>query len=934
MRDELVAIDLETTGLDAAQDAIIEVGAVRIRNGEIVDEFSTMVNPDSSIPEHVTHITGIQQQDVQNAPYIEAVLPQISAFVKDAPVIAHNISLDMGFLRDRHKILRHNLTIDTYDLVSVLMPSAPRYNLNSLTQQLGIKLENAHRALGDARATALLYWSLWEKALRLPFPLLQEINDIAQGFNWDSGAVFAAALRESTPELNGEVDEPQVHIVSPAPDSQSVILSSKPERQSLDEQAIVKILGKGGILQQSGLEYRPQQVEVAQAVAEAFSNAYHLMIEAGVGTGRTLGYLVPAILWSIQNQERVVISTYTPARQEQLMTKDIPALREHLGTAFTASVMKGRSHYLCPRRLATVRRRRPTSIEEVLTLAKILVWRLEDDSGDKSNINLRGPAEDNVWERLSAQDERCSREQCKTAQQGMCPFYRAWQAAERANLIVVNHALMISDSNAAQQVLPEYNYAIIDDAHHLEDAITSGLSVHIDKSMLSRRLADLGGINSGVLGEILAVVQKHTPEQEARKFEKIIQTIGEATGAMDTHLHKVFSACYKFLQDTRGARSEYSITSRITRQSHKDTAFHAVISAWETLEVFFEVLGQALPRLAKTLSRQQSSIPELTDLILDIESSSQYLHDIGRLLRQFIIDPETNTVYWFSVWQGADSPVMHAAPLHVGACIDKVLWQDKESVILTSATLRTQDSFRYIRERLFAESVKTLELSSPFNYKDTTLVYIPIDVPEPTDKQGYQQALERGIIELATAIGGRTLVLFTSYGQLRQTSQSITPHLALKDITVYDQSDGSSHQALLEGFKTTPKSVLLGTRVMWEGINIPGDALSALVIVRLPFAVPSDPVFSARSDTYDNPASQYAIPEAVLRFRQGFVPLIRAYTDRGIVVIFDSRILKRGYGADFLDSLPDCEVQKGVLDALPGVAQKWLNLTEEPLPRE
>jgi DNA polymerase-3 subunit epsilon/ATP-dependent DNA helicase DinG len=237
--------------------------------------------------------------------------------------------------------------------------------------------------------------------------------------------------------------------------------------------------------------------------------------------------------------------------------------------------------------------------------------------------------------------------------------------------------------------------------------------------------------------------------------------------------------------------------------------------------------------------------------------------------------------------------------------------------VLTSATLRTNGSFNYISDRLNADNIETVEVGSPFNYHDSTLLYVPTDIPEPNDRQRYQQAVERGIIELAAALNGRVLGLFTSYSHLRQTAQAITPRLALGNIAVYDQSDGSSRQALLEGFRSAEKAVLLGTKSFWEGVDIPGESLSALVIVRLPFAVPTDPIFAARSETYSNSFDEYAVPEAILRFRQGFGRLIRTRSDRGVVTVFDRRIVSKSYGANFLEALPDCTVQYGSLNGLP-----------------
>jgi DNA polymerase-3 subunit epsilon/ATP-dependent DNA helicase DinG len=216
-------------------------------------------------------------------------------------------------------------------------------------------------------------------------------------------------------------------------------------------------------------------------------------------------------------------------------------------------------------------------------------------------------------------------------------------------------------------------------------------------------------------------------------------------------------------------------------------------------------------------------------------------------------------------------------------------------------------------------------VGSPFNYRESTLVFIPNDIPDPNDRQRFQHAVERGIIELAAALSGHLMALFTSYTQLRQTAQAIAPRLALGSITVYDQSDGSSRQALLDGFKATEKAVLLGTRSFWEGVDIPGESLSALVIVRLPFSVPTDPIFAARAETYADPFNQYTLAEAILRFRQGFGRLIRTRTDRGVVAVFDNRLLTKSYGAMFIESLPECTVLQDSLGELPHTAVNWLN---------
>ena len=293
-------------------------------------------------------------------------------------------------------------------------------------------------------------------------------------------------------------------------------------------------------------------------------------------------------------------------------------------------------------------------------------------------------------------------------------------------------------------------------------------------------------------------------------------------------------------------------------------------------------------------------------------------------LNSFADAPNANTIYWISAGQDSDYLALQTAPLHIGPLVEEYLWHAKRSVVMTSATLQTNRSFDYIRQRLNAVDAETLEVGSPFNYHDSTLLYLPNDMPDPNDRYRYQQAVERGLIELTAALNGRVLGLFTSYTHLRQTAQAITPRLALGNITVYDQSDGSSRQSLLDGFKTSERAILLGTRSFWEGVDIPGESLSALVIVRLPFSVPTDPVFAARAETYTDSFNDYTLPDAILRFRQGFGRLIRTRTDRGIVAIFDSRVLTKSYGASFIAALPDCTVKQGPLSTLSEFAVKWL----------
>ncbi len=925
MRGELVAIDLETTGFDPIKDAIIEIGAVRMQEGVIVETFSTLINPGRPIPPHITHLTGIQADDVVDKPGIEGALPALSHFVGSAIVVGHNIGFDLDFLKT-HGLLQKNSRVDTYELASVLLPRAPRYSLASLTSQMGIVLENAHRALGDAHAAALLYWELWKKVLALPYSTLREISTASQGLAWDARLVFEAALQESHAAASQGF--------SLAAAFQPLTQEEKPLvpneiRSATDMNSMVGLFEQGGAMARivPNYEHRPQQIEMARIVVSAFNNGQHSLIEAGTGTGKSLAYLIPAAIWAAANRERVVISTNTINLQDQLMVKDIPVVHQALSETIRASVMKGRGNYLCPRRLAAIRRRHPTNVDELRTLAKILVWLLESSTGDKSEINLRGAAENITWMRLSAEDEGCTMGRCRAVMQGACPFYKARKAAESSHLLVVNHALLISDAASENRVLPDYRYLVVDEAHHLEEATTNGLSFALDETTLRRRLDDLGDTRRGLLGELLRSAAPHIPDNDQQRLGQFIENVGDAIGAMKLHIASYFNAVRTFTSDhLNGERSaEHSTHIRITPELRGHADFAPIPGAWNILKEFVEVIGVSLKRLTTALGRlEQYGIPDYEDITNSIIAAARYLDETRVHLVTFSVEPDNNTIYWINLGYNPGQVSIHAAPLHVGPLVERYLWSAKESIVLTSATLQTNQSFDYIRERLHAENVQTIDVGSPFNYRETTLIFVPSDMPEPNDRQRYQQAVERGLIELSAALDGRVLGLFTSYSQLRQTAQAIAPRLALGNITVYDQTDGSSRQALLEGFRTTERAVLLGTRSFWEGVDIPGEALSALVIVRLPFAVPTEPIFAARSETYANSFSDYAIPDAILRFRQGFGRLIRTQTDRGIVAIFDSRVQSKSYGMHFLEALPDCTVQYGPLQELPEAAQKWL----------
>lgn len=930
----IVALDIETTGIDSQKDAIIEIGAVRFDGQRIEGEWHSLINPGRRIPPFITQLTGINDNMVRQAPGMREVAESLASFVGEAPILGQRISFDLSFLR-RHNLFRYNDSIDTYDMAAVLMPGAGRYNLGALGQQLNVAHPATHRALDDAKVTQAVYAKLYERMLEMPLELLAEIARLAESQAWGGELAFRYALRQRSHETAPAASWGARGPIFVRPERPAAGSSTRPRHGEPEEPKPLDLEEAAGLLQPGGglasnfenFEHRSQQVEMLRAVGDALSSGHHLLVEAGTGTGKSMAYLLPSALFAIENDTRVVISTNTINLQDQLIHKDIPDLQRALGQPVQAVVLKGRNNYLCPRRLMAMRRRGPENAEELRVLAKVLVWLESTQSGDRGELNLNGAGERAVWSRISAADENCGGETCVVRMGGICPFHRAYQSAENAHLVVVNHALLLADVATGNRVLPEYQYLVVDEAHHIEAATTSALSFRLTQPEVERMLKELGGSRSGQLGRLLVVGQQALQPSQRAALETLVEDATDRAFQFQNLLTRVFGAILQFLNEQREAlpQGDYTHQERIVEATRTLPAWLQVETAWEDAQLVLQpLLGtiEQIQRGMKDIGAQ--GIEELEDLAGNIGNCYRGLQDLNKQLQALVFEPRPDIVYWVELNPQRHTVVLNAAPLHVGALMEEHIWHKKTSAILTSATLTAAGEFDYIKRRLHAIEAEELALGSPFDYESAAMLYLVEDMPEPAERHAYQASVERGLIELAKAANGRTLALFTSYEQLRRTSRAIAGPLRQAGIELYEQGEGASPHALLENFKNSKAAVLLGTRAFWEGVDIPGDALSVVAIVRLPFDVPSDPLVAARSETFESPFYEYQVPEAILRFRQGFGRLIRTQYDRGVVAIFDKRLLTKQYGALFIDSLPPCTLRKGRLDDLPRATAQWL----------
>ncbi len=948
MNRTYVALDLETTGLDPERDTILEIGAVRFRTtwdngrikGRVLDKWSTFVNPGRPVPLHIQQITGITDRQVRHAPRFSQVIDPLRRFVGHHPIVGHNIGFDLDFLHS-HRLPLTNPRVDTFELAGILMPHAGRYSLTKLGQSFDLDDQGTHRALDDALAAQALFIALLGHAAELPLAVLQELNRLATPVDWplkeifrdiersQARSAFRGGIGQQLAAARGSQEDALGPLFAAAEEDEPELKPAARPR-ALDVDALAAMLEEGGLFARHfpGFEHRPQQVEMLRAVAQALNRRRHLLVEAGTGTGKSVAYLLPAITFAHLNGERVVVSTNTLNLQDQLYLKDVPDLQKLLPFDFRAAVLKGRSNYLCQRRLASLRQVGVSSVDEMRMLAKVLVWLPSTQSGERGELFMPNRVEQALWSRISADSETCTADRCRFRAKGQCFFYRARRAAERAHLVIVNHALLLADVAVENRALPDYRYLIVDEAHHLEDSVTRQLSFQADQRTLERIFHELvrtsGRGYGGFLSDLLTRCRGAIPAEEWAALRGHTHALQKKIEDAQTNIYAFFNTLGDFLREHSPRHGDYDQRLRLTSGQRVQPDWDRVEMTWDNLSAQLHRITADLETLAGGLNELTDfDIPDIEGLIQDCAGYASRLAELRRQINACIAEPNDETIYWATVSARDERVTLHAAPLHVGKLVEKHLFHTKESVILTSATLTTNNRFDFMRERLHAWEADELMVGSPFDYERSTLLYIPVDIPEPNQPY-YQKTVEETLIALARASQGRMLVLFTSYYQLRHTSRAISRPLAQEGIVVYQQGAGTGRAQLLENFRTTPRAVLLGTRSFWEGIDVAGEALSVLVIARLPFSVPNDPIFAARSETFDNPFAEYALPETILRFRQGFGRLIRTKTDRGVAVILDKRVLTKSYGPMFLNSLPRCTRYRASLAKLPEAARRWL----------
>ena len=954
---DFVALDVETTGLDPSHDRITEFGAVRFTFTGASETYETLVDPGVPLPEAVVRITGITPALLRGAPSFNAVRLDIEDFLGDAAIVGHNIAFDLEFLA-RAGVEPPGLALDTFEFSALLAPSERKHNLEAVAARLGVGASTHHRALADAETSRRVFLVLVQQARALPPDLLRDLVVLGAGADWPLAQLLRSlstagstgvpppppTRRPATPvprrdkEASPTLSAPLPSWDAPPPSlaGETTALPSPEEQITLALDTLAFGTAHPEIF--GTFEQRPEQVGMTRAVAAAVAQGRHLVVEAGTGTGKTLAYLVPAALHALREGQRVIVSTNTINLQEQVLSKDIPALRiliaDAIGGEAAAQLrvteLKGRRNYLCRRRVATERLADTNTTADAVLLARLSVWLRSTETGDRADLRLL-PGEDSIWNRFSAESEDClSDPSCPFVRNGTCFLQRARRRAEAAHIVVVNHALLLSDLAAGGSALPAADTVVVDEAHHLEDAATQHMGVSFSPESFQEPLDRIQrpGPRGAPVGLVPLIVRKLGTVKAGADTPVDAADIAASLPALAARVNEALDALVELLRRFAADQADDAFGQE---RRLRLTAGRRAQPAWSEVEIQWEVAWDALRALDARLEALHDALehaalyaPELDSLAADVEQLRGLILDRTEVGGRLLTQTDDAMIVWLTVSKRTGAVSLGAAPLYVAERLAEEFFGRKRSVILTGATLCTEGRFDYLRGLVGLDDADEACFGSPFDYRRAVRLLLPTAFPAPNEP-GFQQAFNEVLIDLVLASEGRALALFTSHGALRGTARDVRGPLAEAGILTLAQGIDGSPARLVAELLRNPRALLLGSAAFWEGVDLPGDVVSLIVIARLPFTVPNDPVFAARAELYEDSFYEYAIPQAIVRFRQGFGRLIRRRGDRGVVAVLDGRITSRRYGGSFLGSLPPAEQRRVPAAEFGSLTAEWLS---------
>lgn len=910
IEDDVVVLDTETTGLSHRDNELIEIAAARLRGREIVDRFDTFVKPSGLIPEEITALTSITNADVAHAPSAEDAVAALAEFVGGSPVVAHNASFDRGFIEMVPGGAEvSDIWIDSLALSRIALPRLASHKLSVMAELFGCE-SVSHRANADVEALCGVWRILLCGLADLPAGLMRRLADMHPDVPWSYRPIFSFLAAEE-PDATFSLTEARYELLqsdldpetgsAARVDADELARLSVPAREEIEES-----FAPGGLVNRMypGYEPRAEQVQMAVEVRDALATSTHRVIEAGTGVGKSIAYLVPMAELARRNKVTVGIATKSNNLADQLIYHELPRLSRELEGGLTYCALKGYDHYPCLRKLERLARAHEIKTnrdpaDTLTAIAVIYAFACQSPTGDLDGLGIR-------WRSVNKPDLTTSSRECSRR---LCPFYPdkcmvhgSRRRAARTDVVVTNHSLLFRNVAAEGKILPPIRHWVVDEAHSIESEARRQWAVKVSADESRSVFERLGGERTGALGKI---ARDLALSDAATLFMGLTAKAAVTTQRASLAMAELFDATREL---ARSARSDggYDNANMWIGGELRESMI------WTSFEEVGRTALDALDEATKNLSSLVQTVSEeKPDLVADVADGQRRLAELRDGLKLILDGSDERYVYSCQVNRRlkAGGECLTAERLDVGEALAEDWLPEVHSAIFASATMTVSDSFDHFRhavglDRLAPTRSRSIHLDSSYDFERNMAVVVASDMPDPRNRDAYLASLEKLLYDVHIAMGGSTLTLFTNRRDMEELFDRLEPRLAQHGLVLDCQRRTTSAKILRDRFLSNEKSSLFALKAFWEGFDAAGGTLRCVVIPKLPFSSPSDPLSCERGAREDRAWARYSLPEAVLEVKQAAGRLIRTSTDAGVLVLADSRLVSKGYGRKFLDSLP------------------------------
>ena len=904
IEDDVIVLDTETTGLSCAENELIEISAARLRGREVVDRFDTFVHPNGLIPPEITELTSITNADVAYAPRAEEAVAALEEFVQGCPVIAHNATFDRSFIESvKGGVKVSDIWIDSLALSRIALPRLSSHKLATMAEIFGCAAVS-HRASDDVEALCGVWRILLCALTDLPGGLMRLLADMHPDVRWPYRPIFSFLAGEQQGEtFSLEAARAQVMQADAEPDhidADELPGLTMPRRDEIELR-----YAPGGLVNDMYASYEPraEQIVMASEVRDAFATSTHRVIEAGTGVGKSIAYLVPAAEAAKRNKITVGIATKSNNLTDQLMYQELPKLARELDGGLSFCALKGFDHYPCLLKLESLAAGREITTnrdpaDTLTAIAVLYAFACQSPTGDLDSLGIRWRSVNRAD--LTTSSRECARGNCRFFNRG-CFVRCARRRAAKADIVVTNHSLLFRNVAADGKILPPIRHWIIDEAHSVEKEARRqwALSVSADESrMVFERL---GGAQSGALGRLTHALAS---SDAATLFLGLGAKAASSASRASLAMAELFEAVRELSRNGKAdGYADANIWIGPELRAHR---------GWEYFEPTARTAIDALDEAGKNLSSLAESVgAENPEMVIEVADGARRIKEMKSTLSLILEGADEHYVYSLQVNKArrAGGEALTAERMDIGEALAEQWLPEMHSVVFTSATVTVSNSFDHFNhsvglDRLPKGSFSCVQLESSYNFQENMAVVVAGDIPDPRDRDAYLAAMENLLVDVHMAMGGSTLTLFTNRRDMEDLYGRVEPRLSRQGLELACQLRGTSVKRLRDRFLSEESSSLFALKAFWEGFDASGATLRCVVIPKLPFANPTEPLSCERNVREERAWAKYSLPDAVLEVKQAAGRLIRTSTDRGVLVLADSRLLSKGYGKKFLSSLP------------------------------